>query len=224
MSMITFIKWLAQEILKDLQREATTSTCWGTNWLLKDWLNQVRNKLSIRRSSQADKPKASATLKLHRDYIGDVKSLTFNETYLKFKGWPLKQQEKWKEQFSKLLRKTFSHYDCMELPSHIKKRKRRPTLCIQLISKMEGTVKTQNFRFWQNWLHICAFRELIAVTTELWSNIMLLTNMHKLINAFIHVGNQKNMQSEGINHTVNKGWRQKIHTTCSVIWRLDPTR
>jgi hypothetical protein len=31
----------------------------------------------------------------------------------------------------------------MELPSHIKKRKRRPTLCIQLISKIEGTVKTQ---------------------------------------------------------------------------------
>jgi hypothetical protein len=27
----------------------------------------------------------------------------------------------------------------MELPSHIKKRKRRPTLCIQLISKIEGT-------------------------------------------------------------------------------------
>lgn len=135
--MITFIKWLAQEILTDLQREATTSTCWGTNWLLKDWLNQVRNKLSIRRSSQADKPKASATLKLHRDYIGHVKSLSFNQTYLKFKGWPLNQQEKWKEQFSKLLGKTFSHYDCMELRSHIKKGREGSHFAFNLSAKLK---------------------------------------------------------------------------------------
>jgi len=145
--MITFIKRLVQEILVDLHREATTNTCRGTDGLLKDRLNQRRNKLSLRRSSQADEPKASTTLKLHRDYIGHAKSSSFNQTYLKFKGWPLNQQGKWKEQFSKLLGKTFNHHDRMELPSHIKKRKRRPTLCIQLISKIEGTVKTQNFAF-----------------------------------------------------------------------------
>ncbi len=196
--MITFIKRLAQEILVDLQREATTSTCRGTDGPLKDRLNQGRNKLSLRRSSRADEPKASATLKLHRDYIGHAKSSSFNRTYLKFKGWPLNQQEKWKEQLSKLLGKTFSHHDHMELPSHIKKRKRRPTLCIQLISKIKGTVKTQNFGFWQTiWLHICAFRELITTTTELGSNIMLLTNKHKLINAFIHAGNQKICNPQG---------------------------
>jgi hypothetical protein len=50
-------------------------------------------------------------------------------------------------------------------------------------------------------------------TTELWSNIMIFTNKHKLIICIY-----SDMQSEGINHTVNWRWRLKIHTSCSLIF------